>query len=197
MTFKSQNIKDAIRNYYERIKPYHYYSNENYENISEDIKNQFDHGRTPVERLHKTDCSVFKKKYGYDLPDEIEDYINLFYHSHIFGYIDLAICSECIVLFPVLKYQGESENNIIFQKCGLMNICEDTIKCDIDVNMNRFITIGHTGYFEYCVLYEVGTQKIYLEECADIDGVLREEPIANSLTELIDMLLPYEIRKNE
>ncbi len=61
MTFKSQNIKDAIRNYYERIKPYHYYSNENYENISEDIKNQFDHGRTPVERLHKTDCSVFKK----------------------------------------------------------------------------------------------------------------------------------------
>lgn len=50
------------------------------------LKKGIDKGVFLVKRKDETDLSVFEEKYGYTLPTEINDYINLFWHPCIRGY---------------------------------------------------------------------------------------------------------------
>ena len=73
--------------------------------------------------------SVFEEKYGYTLPTEINDYINLFWHPCIRGYCNTK---EFIVLFSVLKKEGDSSDDILFYENSLISMAKDWEKMDID-----------------------------------------------------------------
>lgn len=178
-------MKMAIKSYYNRMKKYpNYYENEDFSEISIEIKKKFKKGTIPIERNDKTDVSLFKKAFGYDLPDEIEGYINLFWHSYISGYLGNR---ECIVLFPVLKKEGDSSNDILFYKNSLMPMAEEWSEMG---DIQKYIPVGWLGYSGAYVLYEVKTNKIYLEDItADTDGEIENIPIASCLKELIENMV--------
>ena len=99
-------MRETIQNYFEKTKQYpNYYSNEDFSIICDDIKKEIDAGVFFVKRKDETDLSVFEEKYGYTLPTEINDYINLFWHPCIRGYCNTK---ESIVLFSVLKKEGDN-----------------------------------------------------------------------------------------
>ena len=104
-------MKMAIQNYFERVKEHpDYYANEDFSKVSTEFKNKIDNDEFLIERRDQTDLSVFEKEFGYKLPSEIEEYINLFWHPYISGCYNTK---EAIVLFSVLKEEGDSVDNII------------------------------------------------------------------------------------
>lgn len=110
---------------------------------------------------------------------EIDDYINLFWHPCIRGYCNTK---ESIVLFSVLKKEGDSSDDILFYENSLISMAKDWEKMG---DIKKFIPIGWLGYSGGYVLYEVGSHNIFLENM-DIDGEVEDKPIANSLKELIN-----------
>lgn len=175
-------MKKAIQKYFEKLKDYPlYYVNEDFSDVSSEIKREFDKGTYLIERTTKTDISIFEKEFGYELPKEIKEYINLFWHPCISGYYNTR---EAVVLFPVLKKEGNSGNDLLFYKNGLIAMAENWSKIG---GSNEFIPIGWLGHSGSYVLYDVKSNKIFLEN-TDIDGQAEIEPIANSLKELIDNL---------
>ena len=69
-----------------------------------------------IPRTTKTNLAPFREKFGFDLPDDIADYINLYWHSYICGAYDCMKQSEDgsyypfdegPILFSVLKHTGE------------------------------------------------------------------------------------------
>ena len=179
-------MRRAILSDYERLKNYpDYFQNEDYSQVDKFIKNKFNKGITPIERTSKTNVDIFYKKYGYDLPKEIQYYINIFWHSYISGFNKemQKYSDEAITLFQVLKYQNESDDEVIYHKCGLMYMADDFIECSGDIQ--KFIPIGWTGCSGGYVLYEVNTSKIYI---TDLDDNLIKTPIAGNLAELIGEL---------
>lgn len=97
--------------------------------IPDGIKKEIDKGVFLVERKDETDLSVFEEKYGYTLPTEINDYINLFWHPCIRGYCNTK---ESIVLFSVLKKEGDSSDDILFYENSLISMAKDWEEMDID-----------------------------------------------------------------
>lgn len=123
-------MRETIQNYFEKTKQYpNYYSNEDFSTICDDIKKEIDAGVFLVKRKDETDLSVFEEKYGYTLPTEINDYINLFWHPCIRGYCNTK---ESIVLFSFLKKEGDSSDEILFYENSLISMAKDWEKMDID-----------------------------------------------------------------
>ncbi|MCH5268102.1 MAG: hypothetical protein J1E62_07135 [Lachnospiraceae bacterium] len=158
--------------------------NEKFSDVCSEIKDKFNEGSKPVLRESKTSTALFEKEFGYKLPDEIDEYINLFWHAYIYGYCLNA--PECIVLFSVLKKEGDSDNDILFYSDGLITISHEWEEIG---DIQKYIPIGWLGYSGAWVLYEVKSGKIFLEDVdSGIDGVIGEQPIADSLCELISKL---------
>lgn len=174
-------MKNAILTYAEKIKDIpNWYQNFDISNVSPELKKFFDNNIYFIKRKTKTDFSIFEKEYGYSLPSDIGEYINLFWHPIIFGYY---LIPECIILFPVVKYNNDSDNDILYQKHSIISMAR-VWKYTFGGNINKFLPIGWTGYSEGYILYEIGTGKIYAEDL-DNEGTPESEPIANSLKELI------------
>lgn len=178
-------MRKAIEDYYKRLREESHLK-ENitlYENISKEIELHYGSGYYPVERTDKTDLSLYEDEYGYELPAEIQDYINIFWHTHIHGY---CYNKECIVLFPVLKMEGDNCNDILWYKHGIIHLAKEWEQVG---DIKKYVPIGWLSYSGGFVLYDIGSGKIYLEDPdADIDGVVGEEAIANNLVELINSL---------
>lgn len=175
-------MRGTIEKYFDKLKKYpNYYENEDLSEISDEIKSKFGKGIIPIEREDETDISLFEKEFGYKLPDEIVDYINIFWHPYISGYLCVP---ECIVLFPVLKKEGDSSDDILFYENGLITMSKEWAEIG---DVQKYIPIGWLGYSGGHVLYEVKTGKIFLEDMdADVDGRIENKPIINSLKELIN-----------
>lgn len=173
-------MKKAIQNYFEKMKEYpNYYANEDFSDVSHEIKNKIDKGVMIIERKDETDVSIFEKEFGYKLPIEIERYINLFWHPCITGYSNI---NESIVLFSVLKKEGDSSNDILFYKNNLITMAKEWKKIG---DIQKYIPIGWLGHSGGYVLYEVSSSKVFLEN-KDVDGEVGDKPIANSLNELLN-----------
>jgi hypothetical protein len=177
-------LKKAIKKYYKQFEQWKdYYKYEDFSDVSKDILKKFNNGTSPVKRKVGSDLSCFKNIYGYDLPGEIVDYINEYWHAWISGYCET---SECVILFAVLKKEGDTDEDVLYYNNSLMDLAK---KWDEIGDIKRFVPIGWLGYSGGNVLYEVSTSNIYLENVsADVDGKIESEPIANSLKELIENL---------
>lgn len=172
-------MRKAIKNYFKKLQKYpDYYKHEDFHEISKEIKNGFRSGIIPLERGTKTNVSLFDKEFGYHLPDEIADYINMFWHPCISGYV---YTSECIVLFSVLKKEGDSDDDILFYRNSLISMVREWAESG---DIQRYIPIGWLGYSGCYVLYEAETGKIFLED-RDVEGKVEDKPIADSLKNLI------------
>lgn len=136
----------------------------------------------PVERKDETDMSLFEKEFGYKLPIEIIKYINIFWHPWISGCCNGV--HEAIVLFSVLKREGDSCDDILFYKNGLITMAREWKEIG---DIQKYIPIGWLGYSGSYVFYEVKENNIFLEKW-DIDGEVDNIPIAGSLKELINNL---------
>ena len=159
-----------------------------------------------VSRTAKTDTEPFRELFGFRLPDDITDYINLFWHTSIYGAYDCYKqkengdgyykFDEGLVLFPVLKHKGESDDDVLFQEYGVYKLTEelykdyeedDTLNADLGREIKDYICIGWTDYSAFKILYKVSTGEIYLE--SNMEGrVTDDKPIAGSLSELISKL---------
>jgi len=136
-----------------------------------------------IQRKKKTDLSVFEKEFGYKLPSDIADYINLFWHPSIKGFYKI---DECIILFPVIKYDNENENDVIFHKNCVINLAREWVKIK-NGDVNKYLPIGWTLYTGSSVLYDLNSKNIYIEDL-DIEGKPSDKPIADSLVDLINNL---------
>lgn len=170
----------SIQKYFERIEKYpNFYDNENFDLICNEIKQKFDKRVFLVERKEKTDLTIFEKEFGYKMPTEIEEYINVFWHPCISGYCNTE---EAIVLFSVLKNEGDSSDDILFYKNSLFTMCKEWERIG---DIKKLIPIGWLGYSGGYVLYEISSHDIFVENM-DIDGEVEDKPIAHSLKELIN-----------
>lgn len=90
------------------------------------------------------------------------------------------------MLFSVLKKEGDSSNDVLFYKNGLIDLANHWAE---DGDINKYVPIGWLGYSGSFVLYEVDTGEIFLEDRnADVDGVVEDKPVAHSIAELINNL---------
>ena len=150
-----------------------------------------------VPRTTHTDFAPFRDKFGFELPDDVKDYINLFWHPCISGAYDCYKQNEeggyykfdeGPVLFSVLKHIGETDDDVLFQKYGVYDLTaelyEDYEECG---EVREYISIGWTGYAAHAVLYKIATGEIYLQSWRE-DKVADDRPIASSLSELINKI---------
>lgn len=157
-----------------------------------------------VPRTAQTNFAPFREKFGFELPDDIKDYINLFWHPHIAGAFDCYKqdekggyykFDEGPVLFSVLKHIGETDDDVLFQKYGVYDLTaelyEDYEECP---EVREYISIGWTGYAAHAVLYKTATGEIYLQSWRE-DRVADDKPIAGSLSELINKIYFPEISR--
>lgn len=93
----------------------------------------------PVERNNKTDVSIFEKEFGYKLPIEIVSYINIFWHPCISGYCNTK---EAIVLFSVLMNEGDTSDDLLFYKNGLITMSREWREIGGDIQ--RYIPIANS-----------------------------------------------------
>ena len=136
-----------------------------------------------IERRDKTDFTILKNRFGYDIPNDIQEYINLFWHPYIKGFYKE---DECIILFPVIKYDNESCDDVLYHENGLIKLADEW-ESVFGGNIQEFLPIGWLVYTGRYVLYEIKTGKIYIEKYG-CEGVPSERPISNSFTELINKL---------
>ena len=201
-------MKDALLNYSKKALAQ---SNNNspsqYENVAPELIEEFKRNFI-VPRTTKTNLEPFRDRFGFELPDDIKDYINLFWHPYISGMYDCYKQNEQggyykfdegPILFSVLKHIGETDDDVLFQKYGVYDLTaefyedyeecasEDSAPPDILTKAKEFICIGWTGYAAHAVLYKIATGEIYLESWR-ADKVADDKPIAASLTELINKI---------
>ena len=75
-------MRKEITKYFEKNNKSfsYYYDSEDFSNLDKDIKCFFKrYGILPKERKDKTDISLFKEEFGYQLTDEIAKYISSIY----------------------------------------------------------------------------------------------------------------------
>lgn len=174
-------MREALLKYFEKYKhSSNKYNEQDYSRITPEIKRAFDSGIYLIERHSITNVSLIEKELGYALPNDIIEYINLFWHSAIYGYY---IIPECIILFSVIKYNDESDDDILHHKNSIIAMAREWKNISKD-NFSKYLPIGWTGYSGVYILYEIETGKIY-EEDFDTEGTVSAEPIADSLKELI------------
>lgn len=161
-----------------------------------------------VSRTTKTDLEPFREKFGIELPEDIKEYINLYWHTYIFGIFDCYKQNdsgdgyykfdEGFVLFPVVKHKGETDDDVLFQKNGVYELTEELYtdyENDEDdpfhdllvKEVKDYLCIGWTEYSAFKILYKVSTGEIYLESMVE-NRVADDKPIANSLSEFISKL---------
>ena len=157
-----------------------------------------------VPRTTKTDTEPFRERFGVGLPDDIADYINLFWHTSIYGAYDCYKqkdsgdgyykFDEGLILFPVLKHDGESDDDVLFQEYSVFKLTEELYEdyeenddSDLVREVKDYICIGWTEYSAFKILYNLSTGEIYLESNIE-DKVADDKPIASSLSELISKL---------
>lgn len=196
-------MKDALINYSKKAmaRP-NYYNPGKYEGVVSELKTEFQRSIL-VPRTTKTNFEPFRSRFGFELPDDIKDYINLYWHSYIEGAYDCYKqdengeyykFDEGQILFPVLKHNRETDDDVLFQKNGVYDLTEQLYKnckkehycCDdITKEVKEYICIGWTGYAAHAVLYKIATGEIYLESWRE-DRLADDKPIAASLSELIN-----------
>lgn len=160
-----------------------------------------------ISRTTKTNLKPFFERFGIELPDDIKDYINLFWHTSVFGVYDCDKQNENggyykfdegLVLFPVLKYKGKTDDDVLLQENGVYALTEELYEdfeeeegvpfhTDLVNIVKDYICIGWTEYSAYKILYKISTGEIYLESLIE-DRVADDKPIASSLAELINKL---------
>lgn len=116
-------MKKTLINYSNKIsKIAGYYDNVAFDNVNTEIKKVFAQGIYFIQRNSKTNVTNFMFEFGYKLPDDVCDYVNLYWHPWISGYVSLP---ECIVLFSVLKHEDESDDDILYQRNGLISMARE------------------------------------------------------------------------
>ncbi len=145
------------------------------------IRKQVERGEYFVRRTSKTDFKIFEDTFGYKLPSDIGDLINLFWHPYIYGYYKYDKIAECIILFSCHQHKTETDDDILRQKYGIIDL---GIEWRDEGDITQYLPIGWTGYSGSTILYELSTGRIFCEDF-DNDGEPEKEPIANSLKELI------------
>ncbi len=181
-------MKNTIEDYYKRVReeaPDLFKSEgKMHDGVSDDISGVFGNGLYPVLRNIKGDFGQFVKEFGFELPQEIKDYMSIFWHTYIIGYIREYRLGE-LVLFPVLKFENDSEDVLLY-KNGVIELTKKWY----DISSEKdYVVIGWLGYSGGFVLYNLENNKIYLEDVnADEEGVVCKEPVAGSLKELIGKL---------
>lgn len=131
----------------------------------------------------KTNLTSIENKLSYSLPLDIIEYIDLFWHPCVKGFYKIQ---ESIILFSVIKYDNETDDAFLYHKCGIMDMI-NTLEKISGGEQKRYLPIGWTGYSGGYILYDLKTGMIY-EEDFDNVGMPSEEPLANSLKELISNL---------
>ena len=157
-----------------------------------------------VPRTTLTNFAPFRERFGFELPDDIKDYINLFWHPYIDGAYDCYKQNEeggyykfgeGPILFSVLKHIGKTDDDVLFQKYGVFDLTaelyEDYGECS---EVKEYISIGWTGYAAHAVLYKIATGEIYLQSWRE-DRVADDKPIASSLPELINKIYFPRIKR--
>lgn len=155
--------------------------------VCSDLKQVFLSGRFFIEKKDKTDTSLFEKELGYKMPQDIEEYLNSYWHPGIFGYYKLP---ECICLLEVVKYENENADDVLFNKNGIVYTAKEW-RDVFDGNINEYLPIGSLTYSGRMVLYEVKTGRIFMEDI-DNEGRPEKVPFENSLKELIQHLEPVK-----
>ncbi|MBQ8135640.1 MAG: hypothetical protein IJ192_14780 [Clostridia bacterium] len=204
-------IKTAILQYYQKLKGHEgYFSQDEYFKIKYDddcmiddeIKRKYCHGTKPVEKIKHTDFSEFQRHFGYELPEEIREYFDCLYHGQICGFHP-NYPWECLVLADALKRRGETDEDVLTHidvlsgEDSFLEMCEEWRSWGGD-HVN-FVPIGRLLYWGAFVVYEVSTGNIYIEDLDSNEAcVLRKEPTAESLAQLIEDLEPiYDKFKNK
>lgn len=160
-----------------------------------------------VPRNSKTAFEPFWEKFGIELPDDVKEYINLYWHACVYGACNCDKqkengegyykFDEGLVLFPVLKHNGETDDNILFQEQGVYELTKEfredyeedveDSQGELAAKVKDYICVGWTEYSAYKILYKVSTGEIYLQNSSE-EKVVDDKPIANSLAELIHKL---------
>lgn len=88
----------------------------------------------------------------------------------------------------MLRHIGETEDDVLFQKYGVYDLTVQLYE-DYEENseVKEYISIGWTGYAAHAVLYKIATGEIHLQSWRE-DRVADDEPIAGSLSELINKI---------
>ena len=158
------SMYEVILDYFDRRNKYH-----NEQNIV-----------TPKNKVF--DRSAFKEHFGFDLPQEIAEYLGLLSHDYVYGWVR-KMCKysdESIILYNTTKDDNENLKELIRHT--------DMIHEDYPETQDM-VYIGWTGYSGSYIMYDSKTRKIYFEgllSCA----------IADSLTELISEM-EFNMRMND
>ncbi|MBR6400149.1 MAG: hypothetical protein IKS17_02855 [Firmicutes bacterium] len=142
----------------------------------------------PITKREKTDMSVFEKSFGIALPNEIDDYINAYWHIGISGRYTgvrhFILDNDEVSLFPVLKLKHQNNSDFLYDpNNGFMTYAKYWHSVGGDIT--QFIPIGITVATAYFILYDVSTGMIYLED-DEVDFLHGTDPIARSLSEFIE-----------
>lgn len=181
-------MEDTIAKYAAKIRMSRiHYDFFNFSKVSDELKEAFLSRKYFIEKKEKTDMSLFEQEFGYKMPDEIENYLNAYWHPGIFGFYKFH---ECICLFAVVKYENESADDILFNGNGIIYQAKKW-KAVFGGDINSYIPIGYLMSPEEAVLYDVKSGRIYLED-ADNEGCPESEPFASSLKDLISHLEPVK-----
>lgn len=182
-------LKDTIAAYERKIVSgrIRYNNIFDFSKVSSDLKQVFLSGKFFIEKKDKTDTSLFEKELGYKMPQDIEEYLNSYWHPGIFGFSKFP---ECICLSAVVKYENENADDVLFNKHGIVYWAKQW-RDVFDGNINEYLPIGSLMSPELMVLYEVKTGRIFMEDI-DNEGNPEKAPFENSLKELIQHLEPIK-----
>ncbi len=174
-------MEKAILSYTAKANNNPDYCNSNdLEKINSNIRTQMKKGNYFIRRTTLTDFKIFEDIFGYKLPSDIGDLINLFWHPYIYGYYKIH---ECIILFSCHQHKTETDDDILRQKNGIIDLATNW-RDTFDGDITRYLPIGWTGYSGTHILYELSTGRIFCEDLNN-DGKPENEPLAASLKELI------------
>ena len=178
---KNASMKEIIQNYYERMGDW-YIQNRKSEHMKAipEIREVFKEGIYYLERDKLTDLSLYKKEFGYSLPEEVADYINSCWHSYICGYYKGK--GQCIYLCAVFQKEGETCDSLLYRLQGIFQLTKQWKEYGGDIA--RYVVIGWMSHAEEFVLYDRKSSGIYYENVADMTGNI-QGPIASSLRDLI------------
>lgn len=151
------------------------------ESIDPELINHFLSGEIFVKRNEHSDFEIFERELGFPMPKDIADFINAYWQPGIFGYY--KDFPECFILLSAIKNKGEQPDDFLLRPKGL--IAEAKSWMTYNGDPAKYLPIGiYDPSSCYFILYEVCTGRIFLED-TDIEGSHENEPVCDSLRELI------------